>query len=128
MALSNKGNFAINDEEFRAQEIKIDYNSLTSEDSGKTDDGTMHLFFIYNRQREISITLPPSGATEIAKVFSKIQGKIYNLTYYDVLENKEKTIQCYTLNSGANMYSGVILGGLWNGVSFKATQIAGEMA
>lgn len=127
MALSNKGNIAINGTEYKVQSLKINYKSLTSQDSGKTDDGKMHLFFIYNRQREISVTLPPSSAENITSILSKIQGKIYSLTYFDAIENQELTIECYTLDSSASLYSGVLLDGLWNGITFKATEVAGEL-
>ena len=40
--------------------------------------------------------------------------------------NGEKTIHCYTSNSSADCYSGVIKGGLYQGVSFNSIEIGGE--
>jgi len=43
-----------------------------------------------------------------------------------VLDNAEKTIQCYTSESKADCYSGVINGGLYEGVSFNAIEMGGS--
>lgn len=43
MALSNKGNFIIDGIEFKAQSIRPSFDSLATEDSGRTDDGVMHI-------------------------------------------------------------------------------------
>lgn len=126
MALSNKGNFKINDTEFAAQDIKVDYKSLTSDDSGKTDDGVMHIYWVFRKTREIAISLPPSSGAEVSNLLSRVQGQVYNLTYFDPLENEERTLQCYTTSSSVSMYSGIFLNGFWNGVQIKATEVGGE--
>lgn len=126
MTLTSKGHFMINGEEFAASNIKVNYTSLTSDDSGKTADGVTHLYYIFRKVHKIQITLPPCSAEEVSKVFSRVQGQTYSLTFYDVLSNSEKTINCYTSTSTATSYSGVILNGIWNGVSFTALELAGE--
>ena len=126
MALTNKGNFKINDVEFTAQDIKVDYDSLMSDDSGKTDDGVMHIYWVFRKTREIEISLPPSSGADISNLLSKVQGQIYNLTYFDPLENEERTLQCYTTSSSASMYSGIFLNGLWIGVQITATEVGGD--
>lgn len=126
MALTNKGNFKINDTEFAAQDIKVDYDSLISDDSGKTDDGVMHIYWVFRKTREVTISLPPSTGAEVSNLLSKVQGQIYNLTYFDPLENEERTLQCFTTKSSVSMYSGVLLNGMWNGVQIKATEVGGD--
>lgn len=126
MALTNKGNFKINDVEFAAQDIKVDYDSLISDDSGKTDDGVMHIYWVFRKTREVTISLPPSTGAEVSNLLSKVQGQIYNLTYFDPLENEERTLQCFTTKSSVSMYSGVLLNGMWNGVQIKATEVGGD--
>ena len=126
MSLTTKGHFSINGEEFVAKEIKVKYTSLTSDDSGKTMDGMSHIYWVLRKIRNVEIDMAPCGADVLSKLFSLVQGQEYSLTYFDPLENEEKTIQAYTANTTATMYSGVLLNGLWQGVSFTATELGGE--
>lgn len=126
MSLRNKGSFQVNGSEFPAKSINVSYESIASEDSGRTDDGVMHINWVMRRVRKVSITLPPQDATGIALVLNAVQGKEYNLTYWDVLANAEKTIHVYTSTSSASMYSGVLYNGLWQDVTFNAIEVAGE--
>lgn len=116
----------INGNEYKAQAINISYDSLMSQDSGKTDDGVSHIAYILSKIRVVNITLPPTTGDVISSVLQQVQGKTYTLTYFDVLENAEKTIECYTGTSAAEFYNGVILNGLWRGVAFTATELGGE--
>lgn len=52
MALSNKGNFIIGGVEFKAKAIKPSFDSLATEDSGRTDDGVMHITWIKSKLRK----------------------------------------------------------------------------
>lgn len=91
------------------------------------DDGVYHYNYVYNRKRTITITLPTTTQEVVAAVLNAVAGKTYNLTYYDAIDG-EKTIQAHTKSTNSTLFSGVLLNGLWNGVSFKAEEIGGEMA
>lgn len=128
MNLSNKGNIILNDQvEFSPKSMKIDYDSLASENSGRTLDGVMHIYWIFNRIRKVEIELKPATADYVAQILSMVQGQQYDLKYWDVLENKQMTIHVYTSNSSADIYSGVVRNGLYQGVKFNAIEIAGEI-
>ena len=43
MALTTKGHFKINNEQFEAKSLRVNYESLSGEDSGRTDDGVMRI-------------------------------------------------------------------------------------
>lgn len=43
MALTDKGRFIIDGIEYRAKAIRPSFDSLATEDSGRTDDGVMHI-------------------------------------------------------------------------------------
>lgn len=43
MALTSKGHFKVNGQEFLAKSIKIGFESLASDNSGRTDDGVMRI-------------------------------------------------------------------------------------
>lgn len=128
MNLNNKGNIILNNQvEFSPKSMKIDYDSLASENSGRTLDGVMHIYWIFNRIRKVEIELKPATAEYVAQILSMVQGQKYNLKYWDVLENQEKEIYVYTSNSSADIYSGVVRNGLYQGVKFNAIEIAGEV-
>lgn len=126
MALTSKGHFKIGNTEFLAKSIKSNFESLASEDSGRTDDGVMHINWVLRKIRKVEIEMPPCTSLEASRILSLVQGQEYTLTYWDVLANSEKTINVYTSNSAADCYSGVIKGGLWQGLAFNAIELGGE--
>ena len=126
MALTSKGHFQVNGTEYLAKSIKVDLESLASEDSGRTDDGVMHINWVLKKIRKVFIEMPPSITTDIAPLLSAVQGQTYSLTYFDPLDNAEKTITAYTSTSSSELYSGVLYNGLWQGTQFNAIEVGGE--
>ena len=124
MALT-KGKIKINNIEYDVKSCKVEITGLEADDSGRTDDGVYHYNYIYNRGRKITIQLVPTTQEIVAALLNAVAGKTYNLTYYDPIAG-EKTIQAHTKSTSGSLYSGVLLNGLWSGVSFKAEQIGGE--
>lgn len=126
MALTSKGHFQVNGTEYLAKSIKVDLESLASEDSGRTDDGVMHINWVLKKIRKVFIEMPPSITTDIAPLLSAVQGQTYSLTYFDPLANAEKTITAYTSKGSSSLYSGVLYNGLWQGTQFNAIEVGGE--
>lgn len=127
MALTSQGHFRINgDKEFVAKSLRVGFESLSAEDSGRTDDGVMHINWVFRKIRKVEIEMPPCSSAKAAEILGLVQGREYSLTYYDPLDNVERTIEVYTSNSKADLYSGVVLNGLWQGISFNAIELAGE--
>lgn len=126
MALTSKGHFKVNGTEYLAKSIKIDLESLASEDSGRTDDGVMHINWVLKKIRKVFIEMPPSITADIAPLLSAVQGQTYSLTYFDPLDNAEKTITAYTSKGSSSLYSGVLYNGLWQGTQFNAIEVGGE--
>ena len=126
MALTSKGHFKVNGTEYVAKSIKVDLESLASEDSGRTDDGVMHINWVLKKIRKVEIQVAPSTTANIAPLLSAVQGQTYSLTYFDPLANAEKTITAYTSTSSSELYSGVLYNGLWQGTSFNAIELGGE--
>ena len=124
MALT-KGKIKINNIEYDVKSCKVEIAGLEADDIGRTDDGVYHYNYIYNRGRKITIQLVPTTQETVAALLNAVAGKTYNLTYYDPIAG-EKTIQAHTKSTSGSLYSGVLLNGLWSGVSFKAEQIGGE--
>lgn len=126
MALTSKGHFKVNGKEYVAKSIKVDLESLASEDSGRTDNGVMHINWVLKKIRKVQIELPPSTPDVFAPLLNAVQGQIYLLTYFDPMDNSEKTINAYTSTSSSELYSGVLYNGLWQGIQFNAIQVGGE--
>ena len=127
MGLTTQGNFIINDDkEFVAKSLKVNYESLSGEDSGRTDDGVMRINWIFRKIRKVEIEMPPMTSQELSKLLSRVQGQEYYLTYYDPLDNVERKAKVYTSNSKTDLYSGFIMNGLWQGVNFNAIELEGE--
>lgn len=126
MALT-KGKIKIGNTEYDVKSCKVSIAGLEADDSGMTDDGVYHYNYVYNRKRTITITLPTTMQEDVAAVLNAVAGKTYNLTYYDPIAG-EKTIQAHTKSTNSTLFNGVLLNGLWSGVSFKAEEIGGETA
>ena len=126
MALTSKGHFKVNGKEYVAKSIKVDLESLASEDSGRTDNGVMHINWILKKIRKVQIELPPSTPNVFAPLLNAVQGQVYLLTYFDPMDNSEKTINAYTSTSSSELYSGVLYNGLWQGTQFNAIEVGGE--
>lgn len=126
MALTTKGHFKVNGKEYLAKSIKVDLESLASEDSGRTDDGVMRINWILRKIRKVFIEMPPSISDDIAPLLSAVQGQTYSLTYFDPMDNAEKTITAYTSKGSSSLYSGILYNGLWQGTQFNAIEVGGE--
>ena len=127
MSLTTKGHFSINGKEFSAKAIKVGFESLASENSGRTLDGILHIDWVLSRIRKVEIEMPPMSSADVSRLLSLVQGREYTLVYFDPLDNAEKAIEVYTSNSSSDMYSGVLYNGLWQGVKFNAIEIGGEV-
>jgi len=134
--LTDKSNFIISEgstptaseiaRQFRPQSLALKFDSLASENSGRTDDGSMHIEWVYRKIRKLEIEMPPC-TSDVATVFlALVQGQEYYITYFDLLTNAERTMHVYTSNSSADCYSGVIMNGLYQRLQFNAIELAGE--
>ena len=108
---------------FTPKAIKPVIDSLAQENSGRTEDGMMHIYWTRPKMRKFEITLKPSTTDEVAAILSRVQGQDYYLLIYDMLLDKEIIVHCYTSNAAGSVYSGVIYGGLWQDVKFSAIEV-----
>lgn len=120
--------FAINGKQMispAAGGVKVQFDSMADENSGRTADGVMHINWIWRTIRKVNIKLPPLTREEVAAVLSQVQGQEYDLTYPDPIKGTH-TIHCYTSNSSTDCQSGVLYNGLWINASFNAIELEGE--
>ena len=122
----DKHTFYINGHAFVAQKMKFGWNSLATEDSGRTLDGVMHINWVFRNTRKIEIIMAPCEDNVISEIINLVQGKEYSLTYYDPSIRDRRTIYVYTSNASADFYSGVVHNGIWRDFEFHAIEIAGD--
>lgn len=123
MALSGKGNFKIGSTEYSPKSLKVTYDSLATSKSGRADDGTMNITWVRQNIRKLEITMPPMEMSDLAALLNAVSGKKYNMTFHDLRTNAEVTVQMYTSNAQGECYSGVLYGGLYEGVQFSAIEV-----
>ena len=113
MPQGNGGAFEIGGKRFYAQSIKYSWESLASEDSGRTLDGVMHIYWVKRKIRKLEITMPPCTYQTIADIINSVQGKEYTISYIDPASNEWTSAYVYTSNSKSDIYSGILYGGLY---------------
>lgn len=123
MALSGKGNFKIGSTEYSPKSLKVTYDSLATSKSGRSDNGTMNITWVRQNIRKLEITMPPMTLSDLSALLTAVSGQKYNITYHDPKSNTETTVYVYTSNSQGECYSGVLYGGLYEGVQFSAIEV-----
>ena len=63
--------------QFAPQSLKVGYESLATEDSGRSDDGVMHITWVLDRVRKLEIGLKPDTPANISAIFNNVIGKKY---------------------------------------------------
>ena len=125
--LKNKGDFQIKIgntwTEYCAKAIAPSFESLSSEDSGRSDDGVMHITWVKSKLRKWEIQMPPLTSDEASAIINAVQGKNYSIRIFDLSTNTDIEIPVYTSNSKADCYSGVIRNGLYEGFAFSAIEV-----
>lgn len=122
--VKSEGSAAQWSELFAAKTLKQRFEAITSEESGRSDSGKMHLN-VKKNIRSWEIELPMCTAQKVYDILSIVQGKKYYINIYDTLTHQELTeLHVFTLNSATDCYNGVLnTDGLYQGVSFIATEI-----
>ncbi len=123
MALSGKGNFKIGSKEYAPKSLIVTYDSLATAKSGRSDDGTMKITWVRQNIRKLEIVMPPMKPAALATLMNAVSGKKYDMTFHDIRTNAEVTVEMYTSNAKGECYSGVLYGGLYQGVSFSAIEV-----
>ena len=72
MPNNSNGYITVNGMSFAVKDLKVNYESLAAEDSGRTDDGIMHINWVLRRIRKVQIKLPPCDTTEAAALLDLV--------------------------------------------------------
>ena len=121
--LSSKGNFKIGNKEWTPKSLKVTYDSLATSKSGRADDGTMHITWVRKNIRKIEIEMPPMTMADLKTLLTAVSGQTYTIKIHDPKSNAEADVRVYTSNTQGQCYSGVLHGGLYQGVQFSAIEV-----
>jgi 5'-3' exonuclease len=83
--------------------LKVGYETLVSEDSGRNAAGDTVLDII-NKKVKLYVTFRPMDSTDMAKLLTLIDGYVVDVTYRDSKMNTLETINCYTGTPNAEYY------------------------
>lgn len=107
---------------FPMKSLKESDESLASEDSGRTLDGVMRIYWVQRDLKKLEIVLPPCNAAMIKRLKDIVQGKEYYI-WYPTYDGSYTTRYVYTSNMNASVYSGVLYGGLYQDFEFHAIEL-----
>lgn len=116
------GNIIAGEREFPAMKMVVEFESLASEDSGRSDNGEMHIDWLKERLRKVKITLPPMSQADVSAALDAVLGKTYYIKYIDPIDGL-KQLHVYTSAGSAELYNARIHGGLWYNISFNAIEM-----
>lgn len=63
--------------------IQIDHESIQSADSGRTEDGVMHIDWVRTNMVKVNMTWSHLTGQEVARLEQLMMGKEFTLTYFD---------------------------------------------
>jgi hypothetical protein len=75
--------------------LKVGYETLVSEDSGRNANGDT-VVDIINRKVKIYVSFRPMTNAEMYTLLNAISGYVVNVSYLDPKTRATKTVQCYT--------------------------------
>lgn len=111
---------------FTPQEYSIEWSSLAGPDSGRSQDGTMHINWILRKTTKLEVKLPPHKYNDplYRRILSLIQGQDnLKVTFYDYMkQERRQEVLMYCSETSA----GYSFKGLVNDVSFELIEMKGD--
>lgn len=84
------------------QSVDIEHTNVASEDSGRDENGTMHIVWKRKDVRKVKMTWSSLTGNEVKEIRELMQGKVYSFTYWDT---ESKTMTAYTGDNNYHIYS-----------------------
>jgi hypothetical protein len=75
--------------------LKVGYETLVSEDSGRNANGDT-VIDVINRKAKIYVTFRAMDSAEMARLLATFSDYVVSVTYRDSKTNSNETITCYT--------------------------------
>ena len=106
-----------------APNTKIEHTNVASADSGRTEDGIMHINWVRRDVRKVNLIYNAISGSEVQEMMSLMQGKEFTFTYWD---NGEKSFQGYCGESSYEVYSSAHYaseGGIYQNFSINVIEL-----
>lgn len=103
---------------------KVSHESIQSSDTGRTEDGVMHIDWVRTNMVKVSMSWKYLTGNEVAYLENLMQGKEFTLTYFDKGGSHQANVYVSTLNyqkEADDMYENE--GGLYSSISANAIEI-----
>lgn len=102
--------------------IKVQHTNLTGSETGRTEDGIMHIDWVRRDIRKVSLQYKAMSAQELDYLLDLMQGKEFTLTFRD--RGAIRTMQAYSGESSYTYYSANVGGeDLYTDVSINAVEL-----
>ena len=122
--IGTAGSSTISSPIFIPQTFKVTGDNVASSDSGRTEDGVMHISWVRTEVRKATMTFNAITGNEVKYLKNLMQGKIYEFFFFDCGEAQHYT--AYTGNYDYEAYSHVRYeseGGLYKGFTIDAVEM-----
>lgn len=101
-----------------SKDTKIEYDSLAASESGRTEDGIMHIAWIRRQIAKINLVYPVMTKSEAEHLLGLLQGQEFSFTYPDPVLGS-RTISAYASNSSYDYHTDAVGEGLLTNVSIN---------
>lgn len=108
---------------YEPQGCKIEHTNYTGSNSGRTEDGVMHIDWLRRDLHKVSLTYNAMTGNELKELVGLVQGKEYTATYVD--QGETHTMEAYTGDISYTTYNLTMCkedGGLYTDVSFDMVE------
>ena len=124
-AKDTKGYWAVNGTAlYNPQGCEITPENYVGSNSGRTEDGVMHIDWIRRDLRKVTIKYNAMTGNEMDELVGLVQGKEYTATFRD--RGKTCTMSAYTGDCKYELYNETLCsseGGLYTDVSFDMVEM-----
>lgn len=105
-------------------DTSISRTKLADENSGRSDDGMMHINYIRTGMHKVEIKYSALSAEEWKYMLDLLDESPEEmaLTYLDP-QNGVSTIRCYSGDDAGSLYSSVLYGGLYRNCTFNCIEL-----
>lgn len=102
--------------------IRVEHTNLAGSDSGRTEDGLMHIDWIRRDIRKVHLQYKAMTCEELDYLLWLMQGKEFTLTFRD--RGRIQTMQAYSAESSYTYYSANVDGeDIYTDVSINAIEL-----
>lgn len=124
--MDTAGHWKVNNTPFYipGRNMKIDHESIQASDSGRTEDGYMHIDWVRTNLIKTFLKWSYLTGNEVEYLENLMQGKEFTLTYYD--KGKVHTADVYVSKLTYTKYSDALYaneGGLYTDIAADAIEL-----